>query len=380
MEKSFIRGEKMYKIIAEKLFDGKRIIENTVILFDKSGIQYIGKDNKIQTEKTFRAKFVTPGFIDLSSGIGLKEESLGQIEGNDLNEETNPVTPELMALDGINPYDESFPKTIRGGVLISLVLPGLSNSIGGRGAIIYNYGETIENMLIKSPFGMRFSINSTPKSVYTKQRKMPMTRMGNAYLIRDAMYKAKEYGKNKEKKFSLKEESLLPVLNRKQKAFFAAFRADDITTSIRIAKEFNLDSVITFGTEADLAMNTLKENKVPVAYGPIILSRFGVELKHLSPKVPATLIENNIETAIISGHPFYPAEFLRIQLGLIISEGISPDKALATVTSVPAKILGMRKNGVIKKGASSDIVLFDGEPWETKTTVKSVFVKGTLIQ
>ncbi len=370
----------MYKIIAEKIFDGTKIIENAIILFDEKSIKYVGKDNKEKVKNTFKAKFATPGFIDISSGIGLKEESLGRIEGNDLNEEANPITPELLALDGINPYDESFPKTVKGGVTASFVLPGLSNNIGGRGAIIHNSGDTIKDMTIKSPFGMRFSVNSIPKSVYLPQKKMPMTRMGSAYLIREALYKAKEYGGKKKKQFSMQEESLLSVLEGKQKAFFAALRADDIATSIRITKEFNLNTVITFAIESDLVLDIIKENKIPVAFGPVILSRFGRELKHLSPKVPATLIENGVETAIISGHPLYPAEFLRIQLGLIIAEGISTEKALRAVTSAPAKMLGMKKYGVVKKGAMSDLVLFDGDPWETKTAIKNVFINGKLIQ
>jgi imidazolonepropionase-like amidohydrolase len=314
--------------------------------------------------------------VDISSGIGLKEESLGRIEGNDLNEEVNPITPELLALDGINPYDESFPKTANGGVTASLILPGLSNNIGGRGAIIHSTGNTVKDMT----FGMRFSVNSIPKSIYLPQKKMPMTRMGSAYLIREALYKTKEYGEKKKKQFSMQEESLLPVLEGKQKAFFAALRADDIATSIRITKEFNLNTIITFAIESDLVLDIIKENKIPVAFGPVILSRFGRELKHLSPKVPATLIENGIATAIISGHPLYPAEFLRIQLGLIIAEGISTEKALAAVTSVPAKMLGMKNYGTIKKGAISDLVLFDGDPWETKTAIKNVFINGKLIQ
>ncbi len=366
----------MRKIKAKKIFDGSKILENAVIIFDEKEIKYIGKDNGKETEETFEAEFVTPGFIDLSSGIGLKEESLPEVEGDDFNEETNPKTPELLAIDGINPLDEAFPKALMGGITSTLVLPGLSNPIGGQGAFIKTQGKTVEEMLIKSACGMRFSLNEAPKITYGQQKKMPMTRMGSAYIIRKALYEAKgDAGKKgKEKAASLEKKSLLKVLNREEKAFFAAFRADDIATAIRISKEFNLKTVITFGTEADITMKMLKENKIPVAFGPVILPRFNNELKHLSPEVPATLMENGIETAIISGHPYYPAEFLRIQLGLIIAEGIKPETALASITSVPAKILGFKNRGIIKKGAKPDIALFDGVPWETKTKVVKVFV------
>jgi len=76
----------------------------------------------------------------------------------------------------------------------------------------------------------------------------------------------------------------------------------------------------------------------------------------------------------MSGHPFYPAEYLRIQLGPIIAEGIKEEDALKAVTSIPAEILGLKDYGVIKKGAKPSIVLFDGEPWETKTKVLKVFI------
>ncbi len=365
----------MYKIIAEKLFDGKKILEDRVILFERGKIIHIGEDTKDKVSKTHMAKFVTPGFIDLASGIGLREESLGRIEGVDLNEETNPQTPELVALDGINPYDESFKKSIRGGVTMSLVLAGISNTIGGRGSLIWNVGDNILDMTIKSPFGMRFSLNNEPKFVYMKQKKMPMTRMGNAYLIREALSRAKEYKKSK-KKFSLFEESLLPIVSGKDRAFLSSFRADDIMTGLRISDEFELNSVITNGFEADLLIDEIKKRKIPVAFGPIILSRESRELSHLSPEVPVALIENGIETAIISGHPLFPAEFLRIQAGLLIREGLKREKALATITSVPAKILGMESFGSIKEGKDCTLTIFDGDPWETKTQAKKVFING----
>jgi imidazolonepropionase-like amidohydrolase len=365
----------MYKIIADKLFNGEKTLEDRVILFDEKGIHHIGSDVKEMVKETFRAKFLTPGFIDLISGIGLKEESLGKVEGNDLDEATNPQTPELMALDGINPYDEAFPKAVRGGVTKSLVLPGISNSIGGRGSVIFNFGNNILEMLIKSPFGMRFSVNTEPKETYMKQKKMPVTRMGNAYLIRDALFKAQEYKKNK-KKFSLFEESLQGVLDKKDKAFFSSFRADDITTSLRISDEFKLDTVIAYGFEGDLVIDEIKKRNVPVAFGPIILAKEKPELRHLSPQVPVKLIEGGITVALVSGHPYYPAEFLRLQVGLLIREGVGRDRALKTITSVPATILGVEEFGRVKEGSKCDLVLFNGVPWETKSQVEKVFIKG----
>ena len=365
----------MYKIIADKMFDGESILENRAVLFDEEGIHHVGEDTKDEVEETFKVKFLTPGFIDIGSGIGLKEESLGKIEGDDWNETTNPVTPELVALDGINPYDIAFAKAVKGGTLISLVLPGNSNCIGGRGSIILNKGDTVFDMTIKSPFGVKFSINTEPKSMYSSQKKMPMTRMGITFLIRESLYKAVEYGKDK-KKFSMAEEALLPLVQGRDIAFFSSYRADDIATSIRISKEFKLKSVILYGTEGNLVSELLKEENVPVAYGPLMIPRTSSEIKNLSPKAAAELVEKGIQLALMSGHPIFPSRYLRLQAGMLVREGISPEKALKSITSTPAKILGLNNMGVIKERAMANLIGFDDVPWETKSQVEKVFIKG----
>jgi imidazolonepropionase-like amidohydrolase len=365
----------MYKIIADKLFNGEQILEQRVVLFDEKGIHYIGDNTKEHVKEEFRTKFLAPGFIDIGSGIGLKEESLGRIEGNDFNETTNPITPELVALDGINPYDLAFAKAVKGGTLASLVLPGNANCIGGRGSMIYNKGNTVLDMTIKSPFGVKFSINTEPKSTYTAQKKMPMTRMGITFLIREALYKAAEYGKGK-KKFSMAEEALLPLIKREDMAFFSSFRADDIATSIRIAKEFKLKTVILNGVEGNLISDLLKDENIPIVYGPLMFPRVVSEIKNLSAKAPAELIDKGITVALMSGHPEFPSQYLRLQAGMLVREGIPSDQALRAITSTPAKILGLKGFGVIKEGAFANLVAFDDVPWETRAKVQFAFIRG----
>jgi len=93
-------------------------------------------------------------------------------------------------------------------------------------------------------------------------------------------------------------------------------------------------------------------------------------------QVPAKLIEGGITVALVSGHPYYPAEFLRLQVGLLIREGVERDRALKTITSVPATILGVEEFGRVKEGSKCDLVLFNGVHWETKSQVEKVFIKG----
>lgn len=365
----------MYKLYAKKLFTGEEIFEDVVILFDEEKVHHIGEDVNESVKEVYKANFVMPPMIDLGIGIGLREESLGRVEGDDLDEATNPVTPELNAMDGISPYDDAFPKAVKGGVLVSHVLPGNSNPIGGRGTLIYNNGKNILDMVIKDKLGVKFSVNTEPKAIYGTKGKTPMTRMGIAYLIRDTLFKAREYQKE-HKEVYLSYEALSDLLNGKDIGFFASFRADDIATSIRIGSEFNIKQAILYGVQADYVIDLLKEKNIPVVYGPVMMARASVELKGLSPKVPAKLVNEGILTALTSGHPYFPSKYLRLNVGLVIREGLDEIAALKLVTTNPAKIIGEDYLGRITLNGLPNLVAFDGAPYDTQSNITYAFLKG----
>ncbi len=362
----------MTTILARHLFDGNKIVEHAVISVDGDRIVAVDVSSGAQ-EASLEADWVTPGFIDIGSGIGLKEESLG-FEGNDLNEATDAVTPELQALDGISPYDRSLGKALMGGVTTALVLPGSSNVVGGRGAIVHLAGATANAMCIRSPFGVRFSLGDDPKLAHG-QKRTPMTRMGNAFLIRDILSKAREYA-TKKKEFNMKYEALLPLLSGNDTAFFQALRADDIMTAVRLSEEFGLHYVITGAVDADLVADQLKARDAAVAFGPVIFSRVSDEVRRLHPENVVKILTKGVTTAVISGHPEYPAKYLRISLGLLIGRGVAPEQALASVTCTPAELLGLEGYGVVRPGAIADLVLFKAQPWEPEGIVEHTFVAG----
>lgn len=363
----------MIKIMAQHLFDGTKIVEHATITVDGEHIVSVDTADQTGDGSVLTAAWVTPGFIDLGSGIGLKEESLG-FEGNDLNETSDAVTPELQALDGISPYDRSLEKALMGGVTTSLVLPGGSNVIGGRGAVVHMAGATVNEMCIRSPFGVRFSLGNDPKRTHG-QKRTPMTRMGNAFLIRDTLLKARDYGVKK-KEFNMKYESLLPLLDGKDVAFIRALRADDIMTAVRLSEEFGLRYVITGAVDADLVADQLSGKNATVAFGPVILSRSSEEVRRLYPENVVKVFARGVRTAVISGHPEYPAKYLRISLGLLVGRGVTPERALASVTSVPADILELPEFGTIRPGAIADLALFKGQPWEPEGIAEHTFVAG----
>ena len=331
---------------------------------------------------------LTPGLIDIHSHLGLYEDGLG-FEGADGNEDTDPVTPHLRAIDGINPMDRGFQEARAAGVTAVAVSPGSANPIGGQIALIKTAGRRVDDMVVKAPLAIKFALGENPKSVYHDKDEAPVTRMATAALIREQLYKAKEYFARKARAeddpdqddpdYDSKLEALLPLLWGKAEAHFHAHSADDIFTALRIAKEFGLRAVIIHGTEAHLVADLLAEEQVPVVSGPFMTDRYKPELRHLTDESPALLCRAGIPTAITVDHPEIPLRLLPMALMLAVRAGMGKTDALRAVTSVPAQIAGMENRiGSLRTGLDADCVLWSGDPLDMASQVQAVFVNGAL--
>ena len=331
---------------------------------------------------------LTPGLIDIHSHLGLYEDGLG-FEGADGNEDTDPVTPHLRAIDGINPMDRGFREAREAGVTTVAVSPGSANPIGGQIALIKTAGRRVDDMVLKAPLAIKFALGENPKSVYHDKDQAPVTRMATAALIREELYKAKEYFSRKARAeddpeqddpdYDCKLEALLPLLWGKAEAHFHAHRADDIFTALRIAKEFGLRAVIIHGTEAHLVADLLAEERVPVVCGPFMTDRSKPELRHLTDEAPGILCRAGIPIAITVDHPEIPLRLLPMALMLAVRAGMDRTDALRAVTSVPARIAGMQDRiGSLRVGLDADCVLWNGDPLDLANQVQAVFVNGAL--
>lgn len=331
---------------------------------------------------------VMPGMIDAHCHLGMWENAVG-FEGADGNEETDPITPQLRAIDGINPMDKYFQEAYEAGVTTAVTGPGSANVIGGQFVAIKTYGRRIDDMIVKEPVAVKVAFGENPKSVYNEQHKMPMTRMGIAALLRQELIKAQEYMEDMEKDPSDDEkkpsrdlglEILVKVLKREIPLKAHAHRADDIFTALRIAKEFNVDITIDHCTEGHLIADYLVMEKAKVIVGPSLSERSKVELANLTFKTPGILSKAGLDVAIMTDHPVIPLNYLPICAGLAVREGMDEMEALKAITINPAKIVGIDDRvGSIEKGKDADIAVFDGNPIEIKTKTKFVFINGQLV-
>ncbi len=332
---------------------------------------------------------VCPGFIDVHCHLGMFGDSLG-FESEDGNEETDPCTPHLRAIDAVNPLDRCFSEARAAGVTTVLTGPGSANPISGQFAALKTDGRWVDAMILKAPAAMKLALGENPKQVYHDRDESPVTRMATAAIIRESLRKAVEYGEKLDKAaqdedadppdYDAKLEALLPVVRGDLPVHIHAHRADDIATGIRIASEFGLRCVIVHGTEGHLIPELLVRTGVPVISGPALGDRSKPELANMSLEAPALLQRAGVPVAICTDHPEVPIQYLPLCAALAVKGGMDPEEALAAITVNAAKIAGLDETlGSLSPGREADIVIASRHPLELLGRVEAVLIGGRRI-
>lgn len=382
------------------------LIKNAKIL-TMTGVDYdcadvIIKEGKILTvgenlepsnvKRTIDATGMTliPGIIDAHSHIGMWEDGMGD-EGADGNEDVDPSTPQLRAIDGLNPMDRSFEEAREHGITTVATGPGSANVISGQfAALKTKKSYVVEDMIIKEPLALKIAFGENPKRVYKEKDQSPVTRMATAAILRQKLIEGQEYIKEIEEgekdpekvpERDLGKEIIAKALKREIIVKAHAHRADDILTAIRIAKEFNLDLSIEHCTEGHLIVDVLKDEDVKVIVGPLFSERCKIELKNLTFKAPKILSEAGIKAAMMTDHPVIPMKYLPICAGIAAREGLDEYEALRMITKYAAEAIGLEDRiGTIEAGKDADIVLMDGHPFDIRSHVKYVLIDGEVVK
>ncbi len=315
-------------------------------------------------------RLLTPGCVEAHCHIGLDNQCM-RWEGMDYNEIVDPLTPQLRAIDSINPQDEAFPSAIRGGVTTACTGPGSANVVGGTFTVLKLAGKRVDNMLLKEPAAMKCAFGENPKGCYGQGlKKSPMTRMAVAALLRELLFKTQRYrddklaGKNPP--FDMKLEAMLPVVNGEIPLKCHAHRADDILTAVRIAKEFGVNLTLEHCTEGHLIPEVVARSGFPAAVGPTLTNASKIELCNKSFETPGVLARAGVQVSIITDNPVIPQSYLPLCAGLAVKAGMDPFDALQAITINPARSLGIDSRvGSLEPGKDADFVLWTADPLTT---------------
>jgi len=314
-------------------------------------------------------RLVTPGCVEAHCHIGLWEYGIGWA-GADGNESSDPVTPHLRAIDSINPMDKCFAMAVKGGVTSACTGPGSANVVGGTFAAIKLVGKRVDDMIIKHPVAMKCAFGENTKSTYGKNGKAPKTRMANAAMLRELLFKAKRYCEDKDAgknpAFDMKLEAMIPVIKGEIPLKAHVHRADDIFTAIRIAKEFQLKLTLDHCTEGALIANELAAEGYPAFVGPTFGMSGKNETMNKSFATPAVLHKAGVPISIITDHDVIPLENLPMCAAFAVDAGLDAEEAWKAITINPANQTGIGDRvGSLEAGKDADVVIWTADPMTT---------------
>lgn len=355
------------------------------ILTEGSRIEAVGNDLSAPNARVIDARglYALPGLVDAHCHIGMWDDSMG-FEGSDGNEITDPVTPQMRALDSLYARDRCFGEALEGGVVTVATGPGSANAIGGQFLAMKTAGRYLEDMVIREPLALKMAFGENPKRCYGEKGKLPMTRMGTAALIREAFVKAQTYMRKmdnpdpeKRPDRDLSMEVLVKALRREIKVKAHAHRSDDILTAIRLGREFGLDLTLEHCTEGYLILDRLAREGLPVTLGPLLSERSKIELGNLTFKAPAMFEQAGVKFALMTDSPVIPEQYLAVQAAICVREGLSEEGALRAITLNAAEAIGLADRvGSLLPGKDADICLYTGHPLDARSRVTHAIVNG----
>ncbi|MGN8245881.1 amidohydrolase [Cellulomonas soli] len=333
-------------------------------------------------------RWVLPGFVEAHGHVGIDEEAQGWA-GDDTNEMTSPNTAGVRAVDAVNIDDEGFRDALAGGVTSVVVKPGSGNPIGGQSVALKSWGgRTIDEQVISDAVSVKSALGENPKRVYGDRKQTPSTRLGVAYVIREAFTKAQHYraaraaaeAKGEPFAVDLTLDTLARVLDGELVWDQHTHRHDDIATAVRLSEEFGYRLVVNHGTEAHKIADVLAEKQIPVIFGPMLTSRSKVELRDRAIVNLATLAAAGVRVAITTDHPVVPINLLVLQAVLAVRDGLPRQTALEALTINPASFLGLDERiGALTPGRDGDVVIWSDDPLTTDARVEHVLIEGRTV-
>lgn len=359
------------------------------ILVENGKISAIGRDISV-TEGTeiidAEGLQVYPGFVEAHCHLGLDNYACG-FEGDDYNEMTDIICPQLHGCDGIYPQDPTLKMAAEGGVTCVATGPGSANVLGGTFVAIKTVGKRVDKMIVKDPIAMKCAFGENPKRCY--RDKSCSCRMDVASKLRETLKRARDYMERKEMAgediskrpvYDPKLEALIPVLKKEIPLKAHAHRADDIFSAIRVAKECDVRLTLEHVTDGSLIAEELAEENYPVAVGPTFGHATKLELINKSFETPGILAKAGCQVSIITDSPVIPQQYLALCAGFAVQSGMDEFDALKAITINPARHIGVDDRvGSLEVGKDADIVIADGSPLISTTRIVKVLIDGNII-
>lgn len=376
-----VRGKTVYTMSGAAIANG-------VVLIRDGKIAEVGAATTVtipQGARVLDAAVVTPGLIDAHSTVGLSG-IYNQPHDQDQLERSAPIQPELRALDAYN-AKEKLVEWVRGfGVTTVHTGHAPGELISGQTVIVKTWGETVEDAVLIPTAAVAATLG--PLAEKSEKGKAPGSRGKMMAMLRGEFIKAQEYKQKRDKAAddkkpdrSLATETLVRVLNREIPLMVTANKAQDISSALRLAKEFNIRLWLDGAAESYLLIDDIKAAGVPVIIHPTLERAFG-DYRNMSFETAGKLSKAGIPIAMQSGYEGYvpKTRVVLYEAAWAAANGLPREDALAAITIGAAKILGIdNRVGSLAAGKDADIALYDGDPFEYTSHCIGTIINGQLV-
>ena len=364
-------------------------IEKGVVLIEAGKITLVGSalDIPVPPEaRVLRGKVVTPGLVDAHTTVGLTGY-LNQDQDQDQLDKTEPIQPELRAIDSYNPR-ERLIEWVRGfGVTTIHTGHAPGALVSGQTMIAKTVGESVDDATITPQAMVAVTLGDDARP--GDDKKSPGTRSKAVAMLRGELVKTQDYLRKleladpeKRPDRDLRREVFADVLRGKLPLLVTVNRATDIDAALRIAAEFGIRIVLDSASEAYLVADRIKAAGVPVIVHPSMRRGGAGETENISFETAATLRAKGIPVALQSGFEGYvpKTRVALFEAAIASANGLTTEQALATITSDAATILGVADRvGSLRPGLDGDVAIFDGDPFEYATHCTGVVIDGRVV-
>ncbi len=327
-----------------------------------------------------QGKVVTPGLCDSLSRLGLVEVSA--VDGSaDTGVEGDRFNAAFNVVDALNPRSSLIPVNRIEGLTRTLVAPEPEGSlIAGQGAVIHlGSGD----LVLRSPSAMVAVIGEGGAERAGESRGAAILR------LREAFQDAKDYAENRNafdrgerRDYALSRldlEALGPVVRGELPLLLIAHRASDLQAALRLMKEFNLELILAGASEGWVVAREIAAAKVPVLVSTLSNLPERFEALGATLENAARMHAAGVTVAFMSSDA-HNARNIRQAAGNAVAYGMPWEAAMASLTTVPARIWGVAdRYGTLEPGKDADVVVWDGDPLEVTTFADQVFIRGVEI-
>ncbi|MEX2336751.1 MAG: amidohydrolase family protein [Fulvivirga sp.] len=377
-----LAGATIIPVTTDTIVNGTLVIKNGEIAAIGKNISVPAGTEVINCE----GLYIYPGMIEGGATLGLIEVG-SDARTRDYNE-IGEVVPQVKALTAINPNSVLIPVTRVSGVTTSLAMPS-GGLFSGTAALIHLHGYTPDQMYAGFE-GLVMNYPATgKKSKWDKRSEEEIKEEAEEALkmLDDVWEKAVAYYKIDstisaesaagQLEYYPEMKALLPVISGKQPLLIVVNAAHDIKSAIKWVENKNIKVVFTGVAEGWRVAEELAEAEIPVIAGPVLsIPNREYDRYDRAYANPGIMYKAGVKVAIKTGD----AENVRnlpYHAGFAATYGMGKEEALKAITIIPAEILGVSDRlGSLEAGKSATLFVTDGDPFETETQVKHVFIEG----